>query len=173
MASQKMNAFIFWSVQRFFAVRLRTAWPALLACPEAVACIIQATAGSCLLLKLRSIRHWRGPGCNLHPGGVWGLGAPGKAASGRLSAESGPEGPGKAPSFSPLNFCFQGAVSMRDQLKQLPQVRRPAGVLIVLPVRGARVGTGIGSHLWYSSKIIVLTSYLIPSKILRYHNIAL
>jgi|GEM_PF-6305102 len=34
-ASQKMNAFIFWSVHRFFAVRKRTAGPAALACPEA------------------------------------------------------------------------------------------------------------------------------------------
>ena len=41
-------------------------------CPEAVDCVIQVTAGSCLLLMLRSFRHWRGLGCNLHPSGVWG-----------------------------------------------------------------------------------------------------
>ena len=53
-------------------------------CPEVVDCVTQATAGSCSLLKLRNIRHWQGPGCNLHPGGVWG----------------------KAPSVTPSNFCF-------------------------------------------------------------------
>ena len=28
-------------------------------CPEAMDCVIQVTVGSCLLSKLRSIRHWR------------------------------------------------------------------------------------------------------------------
>ena len=77
-----MNAFIFWSVHRFFAVRRAAQRASEAGCPEAVDGVIQATAGSFLLSKLRIIRSWRGLGCNMHPSGVWG----------------------KAPSSSPSNF---------------------------------------------------------------------
>jgi len=38
MASQKMNEFIFWSVQRFFAVRFAHSMASFAGCPEAVDC---------------------------------------------------------------------------------------------------------------------------------------
>ena len=92
-----MNAFIFWSVHRFFAVRRAAQRASEAGCPEAVDGVIQATAGSCLLSKLRIIRSWRGLGCNMHPSGVWG----------------------KAPSSSPPNFCFSMAcINQRMILKQ-------------------------------------------------------
>ena len=63
-----------------------TAWPAKLACPEAVDCVLQATAGSCCLSKSCNIRHCRVQGGAPLPGGVWG----------------------KAPSFLyPSNFLFR------------------------------------------------------------------
>ena len=88
-----MNAFIFWSVQRFFAVRLRTAWPALLACPEALVATLKLQAQIvCSCFQAGS------PGWVQGPSGPWrrarGLGAPGKTACGRLSAESGLDSPG-------------------------------------------------------------------------------
>ena len=66
-----------------------------------------STGGSCLKVR-SSLFARRGPGGEVSWRRARGLGAPGKAASGRLSAESGPEGPGsRRPRTSPrANFCL-------------------------------------------------------------------
>ena len=69
---------------------------------EAVGCVIQATAGSCLFVKSRSISRWRGLGCNMHPSGVWG----------------------KAPSSSPSNFylTFRSALMIYSFYSNSPSL---------------------------------------------------
>ena len=66
-----------------------------------------STGRSCLKVR-SSLFARRGPGGEVSWRRARGLGEPGKAACGRLSAESGPEGPGsRRPRTSPrANFCF-------------------------------------------------------------------
>ena len=57
---QPENEFIHFLVcPAFFRCALCAQRASEAGCLEAVDCVIQATAGSCLLSKLRNIRHWR------------------------------------------------------------------------------------------------------------------
>ncbi|MBQ7519350.1 MAG: hypothetical protein IJU12_03455, partial [Clostridia bacterium] len=72
MASQKTNPFIFWSVQRFFAVRFAHSMPAKLAAWKRWTAVSELLREAAFLSKSRCIRRSRVQGGAPLPGGVWG-----------------------------------------------------------------------------------------------------